>query len=136
MRYSLLLTAFVALLCGAGPAFAGPGSTTGGTTPPDTTPAPVTVAVDPVLAKLNALEHQLEAMTAKLDAATIKLNALSTKTLDIWAKTHYTQGLLEIGFPKVFEMVDRTCNVADNARDYAADAAYGNVVHAYVGKCP
>jgi hypothetical protein len=126
MRCSLLLTAFVALLFGAGPANAGPGSTTGGTTPPATTPVPLTVAIDPVLAKLNTLEDQLEVMTTKLNAATVKLDALTTKTHDVWQTTHFTKGYLQNGIPTIFDMIERTCWVASEGRSHAFSAAYGN----------
>ena len=112
-RFSLLVTTVVALLFGAGPAFAGPGSTTGGDhAARHGLPCPMTVAIDPVLAKLNTLEDQLDAMTTKLNAATAKLDALTTKTHDIWQTTHFTKGYLQNGIPTIFDMIERTCWVA------------------------
>ena len=113
MRYSLLLTAFVALLFGAGPAFAGPRvDDRRHRRRPAPRQLPLTVAVDPVLAKLNTLEDQLEAMTTKLNAATAKLDALTTKTHDVWQTTHFTKGYLQNGIPTIFDMIERTCWVA------------------------
>ena len=137
MRYTIFLTTVVAALFCAGPALAGPGTTTGGSTPPGTTPAPATVAVDPVLAKLNTLEDQLEAMTTKLNVATAKLDALTTKTHDVWQTTHFTKGYLQGGIPTIFDMIERTCWVASEGRSAARYAAYGNPeVSTHVMPCP
>ena len=94
--------------------------------PPGTTSVPATVAVDPVLAKLNTLQDQLDAMTTKLNATTAKLDALTTKTHNIWETTHYTKGYLQNGIPTIFDMIFDTCWVASEARSAARYAAYGN----------
>ena len=68
MKYALLLTGFIALLFNAGPALSRPWDDDRRHHAADARRLhQATVAVDPVLAKLNTLEDQLEAMTAKLN---------------------------------------------------------------------
>lgn len=97
------------------------------------TPVSLTVAVDKVMVKLNALEDQLDAMTLKLDATTAtldattaKLDALTLKTKVVYDTVLYSKGYLQGGLPTIMQMIDQTCNVADDARLTAEYAAWGH----------